>query len=113
MECRSGLGCDIISSAWILPARSVFVFPSKVGKLFLSTTTNSWPTKLVVCTALLGILCASASAQSTTVLEGVDRRPSLSLDGDWHYMVDPYYTGLYTFHHEEKKNGWFLNEQGK
>ena len=49
--------------------------------------------------------------QGTTVLEGADRRPQTSLDGDWHMIVDPYFTGLYSFHHEEKKNGWFLNEQ--
>lgn len=48
---------------------------------------------------------------NTTVLEGADRRDQTSLDGDWHYIVDPYFTGLYSFHHEEKKNGWFLNEK--
>ncbi|HVJ07302.1 MAG TPA: glycoside hydrolase family 2 TIM barrel-domain containing protein [Acidisarcina sp.] len=45
--------------------------------------------------------------QNTTVIEGADRRPQTSLDGDWHSIVDPYFTGLYSFHHEEKKNGWF------
>ena len=59
------------------------------------------------------ILSASAHGQSATVLEDADRRPSVSLNGDWHYLVDPYYTGLYSFHHEEKKNGWFLNEPGE
>lgn len=59
------------------------------------------------------ILSASAHGQSATVLEDVDHRPSVSLNGDWHYLVDPYYTGLYSFHHEEKKNGWFLNEPGE
>lgn len=47
---------------------------------------------------------------NTIVLEGADRRPQTSLDGDWHYIVDPYFTGLYNFHHEEKKNGWFLKQ---
>ena len=57
---------------------------------------------------------ASASfTQQTTVLEGADRRPQTSLDGDWHYIVDPYFTGLYSFHHEEKKDGWFRNEHWK
>ena len=46
--------------------------------------------------------------QGTTVLEGADRRPQTALDGDWHTIVDPYFTGLYSFHHEEKKDGWFL-----
>jgi beta-glucuronidase len=47
---------------------------------------------------------------NTTVLEGADRRPQTSLDGDWHYLVDPYFTGLYNFHHEEKKDGWFRKQ---
>ena len=49
--------------------------------------------------------------QATTVLEGADRRPQTSLDGDWHSIVDPYFTGLYNFHHELRKDGWFRNEQ--
>ena len=48
--------------------------------------------------------------QGTTVIEGADRRPQMSLDGAWHVIADPYATGLYSFHHEEKKDGWFLNK---
>jgi len=49
-------------------------------------------------------------AQATsTVLVDVDHRPSVSLDGDWHYIVDPYATGLYTFHHELREDGFYLN----
>lgn len=55
----------------------------------------------------------AAFTQGTTVLEGADRRPQMSLDGDWHVIVDPYATGLYNFHHEERKDGWFLNKQWK
>ena len=51
--------------------------------------------------------------QGTTVLEGADRRPQTSLDGEWHAIVDPYFTGLYSFHHEERKDGWFLNASWK
>jgi beta-glucuronidase len=50
------------------------------------------------------------SAQSaSTVLVDVDHRQSLSLNGDWHFIVDPYATGLYTFHHELRKDGFYLN----
>lgn len=69
--------------------------------------------KLIDCLAVLSLLFTSAHGQSTTVLEDVDHRPSLSLNSDWHYIVDPYFTGLYSIHHEEKKEGWFLNERGK
>jgi len=46
---------------------------------------------------------------ASTVLVDVDHRQSVSLNGDWHSIVDPYATGLYTFHHELRKDGFFLN----
>ena len=49
-------------------------------------------------------------AQSaSTVLVDVDHRRSVSLNGDWHYIVDQYATGLYTFHHELREDGFYLN----
>jgi beta-glucuronidase len=42
-----------------------------------------------------------------TLLVDIDHRTALDLDGDWHYIVDPYQTGLYNFHQELKKNGFF------
>ncbi|HEX8813580.1 MAG TPA: beta-glucuronidase, partial [Terracidiphilus sp.] len=44
---------------------------------------------------------------------GADRRPALSLNGDWAAIVDPYFSGLFSFHHEEKPNGWFLNRKAQ
>ena len=35
------------------------------------------------------------------------------LDGDWASIVDPYFSGLFSFHHQEKTNGWFLNQKAK
>lgn len=49
----------------------------------------------------------------TIALTGADRRPALSLRGEWASIVDPYFAGLYSFHHEIKKNGWFLNYKAK
>jgi beta-glucuronidase len=56
-------------------------------------------------------LCAvAARAQSTPiVLADVDHRKSLSLDGEWHIILDPYDRGLYNFHREIRKDGYFLN----
>ena len=47
------------------------------------------------------------------ILTGADRRPALSLDGEWATIVDPFFSGLFSFHHEEKKNGFFLNYKPK
>ncbi|HXS75459.1 MAG TPA: glycoside hydrolase family 2 TIM barrel-domain containing protein [Terracidiphilus sp.] len=53
------------------------------------------------------------AAPSPIVLTGADRRPATSLDGEWASIVDPYFSGLFSFHHEEKKNGWFRNYKAK
>jgi beta-glucuronidase len=63
-----------------------------------------------VAAAVLGF-SALAHAQSTLILAGADRRPATSLNGDWATIVDPYFSGLFSFHHEEKTNGWFLNQK--
>jgi len=65
--------------------------------------------------ALIGMLTSSIAwaAPASEVLTGVDRRATISLDGEWASIVDPYFSGLMSFHHEEKKNGWFLNRKAQ
>lgn len=61
----------------------------------------------------LPALLAQTPASPTpapTVLTGADRRPATSLNGDWHIIVDPYFTGLYSFHNAERKDGFFENK---
>ncbi len=71
----------------------------------------------VLCAPLVGqqnsaaVTSETSFTEATTVLEGADRRPQTSLNGDWHTIVDPYFSGLYNFHHELRKDGWFRNEQ--
>lgn len=64
---------------------------------------------LATASAVIPGYCAAAPV----VLTGADRRPALSLDGEWASIVDPYFSGLFSFHHEEKANGWFLNQKAK
>lgn len=53
------------------------------------------------------------ATEGTVILTGADRRPATSLNGEWSTIVDPYFSGLFSFHHEMKKNGWFLNYKAK
>jgi beta-glucuronidase len=53
----------------------------------------------MVCLAWIGSAAllaqqAAATAPAPTVLVAVDRRTVLSLDGEWHYILDPYQNGL-------------------
>ncbi len=71
--------------------------------------TLAWAAVLAVSAMQL----AAQTTQGTIVLTGADRRPATSLNGEWASIVDPYFAGLFSFHHEEKKNGWFLNYKAK
>jgi len=64
--------------------------------------------------ALLTAHTAFAEATpAPIVLTGTDRRPAISLDGDWASIVDPYFSGLFSFHHEVKSDGFFLNRKAQ
>jgi beta-glucuronidase len=67
--------------------------------------------RIVAGTLALMVGCGGVGqAQSkTTVLVDADHRTAQSLNGDWHYIVDPYDGGLYNFHREIRKDGFFLN----
>src|SRR5262252_6646740 len=56
---------------------------------------------------------ANNASNAPIVLTAADRRPALSLDGEWASIVDPYFSGLFSFHHQEKSNGWFLNRKAQ
>ena len=62
---------------------------------------------------ILGSTSIAYAASAPIVLTGADRRPSTSLNGEWATIIDPYFSGLFSFHHEEKKNGWFRNYEAK
>ena len=67
---------------------------------------------LVLIAIAVSAPCALA-APAPIVLTGADRRPATSLNGEWASIVDPYFSGLFSFHHEEKKNGYFMNYKAK
>jgi len=61
---------------------------------------------------LLLLVCCGREVRTqspTTVLVDADHRNAQSLNGDWHYIVDPYDGGLYNFHREIRKDGFFLD----
>jgi beta-glucuronidase len=68
---------------------------------------------LIASAALLSASAVAWAAPPPIVITGADRRPATSLDGEWAAIVDPYFAGLFSFHHEEKSNGWFLNQKAK
>src|SRR5579859_2513431 len=51
----------------------------------------------------------SDQSHAPTLLVDVDHRQTVSLDGEWHTIVDPYATGLYDFHRHLRRDGYFKN----
>ena len=68
---------------------------------------RSWAL-LFICSLALASGALSQTA-TPTLLADVDHRTSVSLDGDWRTIVDPYGTGLYTFHGQHRADGFFMN----
>ena len=80
------------------------------------------PVRPFACVAALAAICLvllpahaaiAEAAPAPIVLTGADRRPAISLDGDWASIVDPYFSGLFSFHHEVKSDGFFLNRKAQ
>jgi beta-glucuronidase len=68
-----------------------------------------WKSLSVQAIALVLFAAPALGEAKTTVLVDVDHRKAMSLNGDWHYIVDPYDGGLYNFHREMRKDGFFLD----
>lgn len=77
-----------------------------------------WIKKTVAVVCLL-IGCAGAvlaqaprtEQPGPVVLVNVDDRKTMTLNGDWHTIVDPYAAGLITFHDGVRRDGYFLNQK--
>jgi len=65
-------------------------------------------TTTIVCWAAL-VSHGVCQSIEPTLLVDVDHRKSISLNGDWHTIVDPYGTGLYSFHGEKRSDGFFMD----
>lgn len=79
-----------------------------------------WLATLAVSVLFLwGVVGKAASAgeqekaPTSTVLAAVDQRTAISLDGDWHAIVDPYATGLQDFHGKARSDGFEQNREAK
>lgn len=76
--------------------RILFVCALAVGMFAPASRNLSW--------------CAEeGAAQPTTVLVASDHRHSVSLDGEWHVIVDPYGNGLYDSNGKARNNGFARN----
>jgi beta-glucuronidase len=69
--------------------------------------------RLLIITALLSMFTALAQAPHFSPVANVGARKTISLDGKWQTIVDPYEVGYYDFHQHPGGAGFFRNQHPK
>ena len=59
------------------------------------------------------VLVPSVRAQQVGLIANTDGRKTISLDGQWQAIVDPYESGFYDYRYQPSDNGYFKNEKPK
>ncbi len=67
---------------------------------------------LVLVIALLAII-ANAQAQQIDLIANTDGRKTVSLDGQWQTIIDPYEAGYYDYRYQPSANGYFKDAKPK
>jgi beta-glucuronidase len=53
----------------------------------------------------------NAPAQNAGLLINTDARSTISLDGNWQIIIDPYTAGYYDYRYQPRRDGYFLNQK--
>jgi beta-glucuronidase len=67
--------------------------------------------RTVLCLLFIGLAAARLSAEEPLINAPHSR--TMSLDGQWRYIVDPYENGYYDYRREPIPNGFFMNQKPK
>jgi len=67
---------------------------------------------LVLVIALLAII-GNVQAQQIDLIANTDGRKTISLDGQWRTIIDPYETGYYDYRYQPSANGYFKDAKPK
>src|SRR5260221_5023858 len=70
---------------------------------------------IVFAALCVGFLAAvtMVSAQQPGLIANTDGRKTISLDGQWHTIIDPYETGYYDYRYQPSANGYFKDAKPK
>jgi len=62
---------------------------------------------------VLLLLVPQVTAQQLGPIQNTDARKTVSLDGEWKMIVDPYESGFYDYRYQPSANGYFKNAKPK
>ena len=63
--------------------------------------------KIFIALVILFVCISAAHAQQTGLITNVEGRKTISLDGQWRTIIDPYETGYYDYRLQPSTNGYF------
>jgi len=67
---------------------------------------------LVLLISLLAVI-PCVQAQQTDLIANTDGRKTISLDGEWRTIIDPYETGYYDYRYQPSADGYFKDAKPK
>src|SRR5438477_77376 len=67
---------------------------------------------IVLLISLLAVI-PCAQAQQTDLIANTDGRKTISLDGEWRTIIDPYETGYYDYRYQPSADGYFKDAKPK
>jgi beta-glucuronidase len=69
--------------------------------------------KLLILLIFLVVIGPTVKAQQIGLIANTDGRKTVSLDGQWQTIVDPYESGYYNYRYQPSDNGYFKNAKPK
>ena len=69
--------------------------------------------KLLVLLICLTAVVPCVRSQQTGLIANTDGRKTISLDGQWHTIIDPYESGYYDYRYQPSANGYFKDAKPK
>ena len=69
--------------------------------------------KTLILLVTLLVFVSPARAQQPGLIANTDGRKTVSLDGEWQTIVDPYESGFYDYRYQPSANGYFKNAKPK
>src|ERR1043166_588571 len=67
---------------------------------------------LILCVLLLAFV-SGVQAQQTELITNIEGRKTVSLDGEWKIIIDPYEAGYYDYRYQPSANGYFKDAKPK
>src|SRR5690349_2099797 len=80
----------------------------KVSSIFSKQTMKS-----ILALIFLFFAACYVFAQQNALISNTDGRKTVSLDGEWRAIVDPYETGYYDYRYQPSNDGYFKDAKPK